>query len=71
MSVTRFWTWVLIAGVAIAAYILGAKAGRSRYGQISRTARKVWNDPGMKKVRDRTYRRIEKAAKHAAKRIGA
>jgi hypothetical protein len=66
-----FPLWLLIAAVAAGAYILGAKAGRSRYAEISHTARRVWDDPAVKKVRTKTYRRIEKAAKRAAKKIGA
>lgn len=63
--------WMLVIGVAVTAYIVGSKAGRARYREISRTAKRVWDDPGVKKVRDKTYQRVEKAAKRAAKRIGA
>jgi hypothetical protein len=66
----KFLRFVLIAGLVVAAYIVGAKAGRKRYGEISRAAKKVWNDPGVKKVRNRTYAKVEKAAKRAAKKIG-
>ncbi|MBN9153262.1 MAG: hypothetical protein J0I44_01510 [Microbacterium sp.] len=61
---------MLIAALVGAAYVVGAKAGRKRYGEISRAAKKVWNDPGVKKVRDRTYAKVEKAANRAAKKIG-
>ncbi len=66
----NFLRFVLVAGLVAAAYVLGAKAGRKRYGEISRAAKKVWNDPGVKKVRDRTYVKVEKAANRAAKKIG-
>lgn len=66
----KFLQWALITTVAVVAYIIGTRAGESRYREIRRAARKVWNDPGVKKVRDRTYRKVEKAARRAAKRIG-
>ncbi len=35
---------LLVVGLA-AGYVLGAKAGRTRYNQIKHTAQKLWNDP--------------------------
>ncbi|GAA5035068.1 hypothetical protein ACFQRL_00165 [Microbacterium fluvii] len=63
--------WMLVIALVGAAYVAGAKAGRSRYREISRAARNLWDDPGVKKVRDKTYKKIEKAASRAAKKIGA
>lgn len=61
--------WMLIAGVAFAAYLIGAKAGRARYREISGAAKKVWNDPAVEKVRKRAYRKIEKVANQVADKI--
>lgn len=66
-----FLRWALIIGLMLAAYVVGAKAGRSRYREISHAARRLWDDPGVKRVRQKTYRKIEKAATRAAKKIGA
>jgi len=65
-----FLKWTLILALVGAAYVVGAKAGRPRYNEISHAARRVWDDPGVKKVRDRTYRKIERAAARAASKIG-
>jgi len=35
---------LLVVGLA-AGYVLGARAGRERYEDIKRAARKLWNDP--------------------------
>lgn len=61
--------WILILGVAAIAYVLGAKAGKRRFREISGIAKDVWNDPGLTKVRDRAYRRIESTAKRVAKKL--
>jgi hypothetical protein len=61
---------LLLLVVAVGtAYVLGARAGRSRFREISGIAKNVWDDPGVKKVRDATYRKLEKAAKRAAKKL--
>lgn len=65
----KFLVILLIAGVGIAAYVAGAKAGESRYGEISQAAKKVWNDPGLSKVRSEAYKKVEKAAQRAAKKL--
>ena len=36
---------LVLVGVGAAGYVLGAKAGRERYDQIARTARRWRNDP--------------------------
>jgi hypothetical protein len=67
----KFLKVLLVAALMAAAYIAGTKAGTKRYGEISSAAKKVWNDPGLKKVRKRAYAKVEKAANRAAKKIGA
>jgi hypothetical protein len=62
--------FILILGVAVGAYVLGAKAGRGRYKEISSAAKSFWNDPAVKKARDESYKSVEKAAKRAAKKLG-
>lgn len=65
-----FLFWLLLSGVAAAAYIAGSKAGRSRYREISHVAKQFWDDPAVRKARKRTRRTVEKAAAKAAKKIG-
>jgi hypothetical protein len=62
--------WLLIIGVGFAAYVLGARAGRSRYREISHAAKQFWNEPSVSKARKRAGKVIDKAAKKAASRIG-
>jgi hypothetical protein len=59
--------WVLLAIVAFLAYVLGAKAGRARYREIRDTARALWNDPQVKKARQRAQKSAQKSAKAAMK----
>lgn len=40
-----------ILGVGVG-YVLGARAGRERYDQIERQARRVWRDPRVQKAKD-------------------
>jgi uncharacterized protein (UPF0333 family) len=61
---------LVLAVVGVTAYVLGKKAGRSRYRDISATAKKFWDDPAVKKARVRAYKGAEKAAKRAAKKLG-
>lgn len=61
--------WTLVVGSLATAYLIGTKAGTSRYRQISGIAKDVWDDPGVKKVRDAAYRKLEKAADRAARKI--
>jgi uncharacterized membrane protein len=66
--------WLFIGIVAFLAYVLGAKAGRSRYREIKATAEAFWNDPTVKKARIRARKSARKttkaAAKKAQKRLG-
>ena len=74
-------TFVFIVIVAFFAYVLGAKAGKARYKEITTAVNSFWNDPQVKKARVRAVKgakkataeatkAAEKAAKKAAKRIG-
>lgn len=71
---------IVLVTVAAAAYVLGAKAGRERYEQISEFAQRWWNDPRVRRkrseaseaVKDRAPEAKEKlsgAAKHAADKV--
>ena len=46
MSGFKFWLTVGIVGVG--AYILGARAGRSRYREISKAAKHLWGGIGQR-----------------------
>jgi len=61
--------WILILAVAAAAYVMGTKAGKKRFREISGIAKDVWDDPALMKVRKRAYRRIETTAKRVAKSL--
>lgn len=63
------FVWLLVAAVGVTAYIIGAKAGRSRYRDISARAKHVWDDPAVQKVRMRGRKAIEKAADKALRKI--
>lgn len=41
---------LLVVAVGAAAYVLGARAGRERYDQISAGARSLWRDPRVQKT---------------------
>ncbi|CAD6008897.1 hypothetical protein [Agreia sp. COWG] len=62
--------WITVIAVGTAAYVAGAKAGHSRYREISHTAKSFWNDPAVKKARARTEKAAHKATKKAMKKIG-
>ena len=61
--------YLIIAVIAVAAYVLGAKAGESRYNEIKKAATYYWNDPQMKKARKKTRKARENARKAASKQI--
>lgn len=50
---------LFIAAIAAGAYTLGARAGRGRYREIKKGAKKAWNTPSM-----RTARKTTKAGSH-------
>ncbi|MFC4223786.1 hypothetical protein [Lysinibacter cavernae] len=58
---------IVIAALASAAYVLGAKAGRRRYREIRDAARSFWNDPQVKKARKRAVKQAKQAADAAEK----
>lgn len=55
---------VLLAGVGIG-YVLGARAGRERYEDIKRVARRFWNDPRV----THQVRNVEQFAKDKAPEV--
>lgn len=61
--------YILIALVAFAAYVLGAKAGQDRYKEITHAATRYWNDPKMKKARAKAKKARNKATKAARKKF--
>ena len=60
----RFRSVLIVLAVA-AAYVLGAKAGKERYEEITRAVTKYWNDPQLKKARAKARKAREKATKSA------
>lgn len=68
MSGIKFWFVVIAVGAG--AYILGARAGRSRYREISKAAKHLWDDPSLRKARAQSRKVVDKAAKKAAKKLG-
>ena len=61
---------IVAAAVAAGAYVLGAKAGRRRYRQITQTAESLWNDPAVKRARSAAKKRTRKAIDKAGKKLG-
>ncbi len=62
-----FSIFILIGAAAVAAYVIGAKAGRSRYREIVHAAKTFWNDPLVAKARQRALKSAKKATKKAEK----
>ena len=60
----KSYKWVAIVAAAVG-YVLGAKAGRTRYEEIRRTAQRVMGDP---RVRDVAHQAQEQVA-HAADKV--
>lgn len=61
--------FLIILVIAAAAYILGARAGRERYEQITKAASSFWNDPNVKKARAEASKNATKARKLATKKL--
>ncbi|WP_441246214.1 hypothetical protein [Kitasatospora sp. McL0602] len=61
------WKLTLVAGVGIG-YVLGARAGRQRYEQISKTARQIAQNP---RVQDAAGKARHQAGAVAGKAAGA
>lgn len=67
----KYIAWIVAAAAAGVAYLVGTKAGSSRYRELSSVAKNVWNDPGVQKAREKAYAKIDKAATRASKRAEA
>ncbi len=61
--------YLIVAAIAFAAYVLGAKAGESRYNEIKKAVTHYWNDPQVKKARKKAGKARDKARKAASKQI--
>jgi hypothetical protein len=61
----KFFIILLIAFIA---YLLGAKAGTSRYRAITSAFSSAWNDPAVTKARKKAAKDVAKGRKLAAKR---
>jgi hypothetical protein len=57
---------LLILVVLAAAYLLGARAGRERYEQLTGSLTSFWNSPDVKKARKKAQVQAEKARKRYA-----
>jgi hypothetical protein len=57
---------LLILVVLAAAYLLGARAGRERYEQLTGSLTSFWNSPDVKKARKKAQAQAEKARKRYA-----
>ncbi|MFE5410983.1 hypothetical protein [Microbacterium sp. NPDC056569] len=70
MTMPKPYIWTALLGVAAAAaaFVIGTKAGGSRFRELSGIAKDVWNDPAVAKVRDRAFHRIESTATRVASR---
>ena len=53
---------MFIVGFAVG-YVIGARAGRERYEQITGALSSFWNDPTVKKARKKAKREAGKARK--------
>ncbi|MFF1572731.1 hypothetical protein ACFVWR_08295 [Leifsonia sp. NPDC058292] len=60
---------LLILAIAAAAYVLGARAGRERYNQITKAVTSFWNDPTVKKARKDASKEAHKARKAVQKKL--
>jgi len=57
---------LLILVVIAVAYLLGARAGRERYEQLTGSVTSFWNSPDVKKARKKAQAQAEKARKRYA-----
>jgi len=55
-------TFFVLIAIAVA-YILGARAGRERYEQLTDVVSSFWNAPDVKKARKKAKAQAEKARK--------
>lgn len=61
--------YLIVAVIALVAYVLGARAGESRYNEIKKAATRYWNDPQVKKARKKARKTRDKARKAASKQL--
>ena len=59
--------FLVVVIAVVAAYVLGARAGRERYEQIAETVSSIWNDPSMKKAIAEAKKQAQKARATAYK----
>jgi hypothetical protein len=57
---------LFILAVVAFAYLLGARAGRERYEQITGAVTSFWNSPDVKKARKKAKAEAEKARRRYA-----
>ena len=57
---------LLILVVIAVAYLLGARAGRERYEQLTGSVTSFWNSPDVKKARKKAQAQAQKARKRYA-----
>jgi len=62
-------TWIGIGAVAVLAYTYGAKAGRRRYREIRAAAQAVWNEPHIRKARERALEEADRLATATARHL--
>ncbi|HXH34774.1 MAG TPA: hypothetical protein VNJ54_10220 [Plantibacter sp.] len=60
---------VIVGLIAFGAYVLGAKAGRTRYREIKHAADEFWNDPRVAKARKKAVKNAKKATAKAQKEV--
>jgi len=61
--------WLGIGAIAFAAYVYGARAGRGRYREIKAAAETLWNDPRVKKAREKAGKEADHAARAAVNQV--
>lgn len=60
---------VVVGLIAFGAYVLGAKAGRTRYRELKHAADEFWNDPRVAKARKQAVKSAKKATAKAQKEV--
>ena len=65
----RLFRMGLIIGVAIG-YVLGTRAGRERYEQISRMAKRAWESEPAGKIRHEVAEKMPEAMSAVVHKIG-